>query len=164
MTNSGSLLKLMSIESVIPSSHLIICRPFFSSLQSFPASGSFPVSQLFAQVAKYWSLNLQHQSFQWIFRIAFLRTDLLDLLAVQGNLKSLLQHHNSKASVLQPSAFFMVQLSHLYMTTGKTIALTLQTFVSKVMSLLLNTLSRFVIAFLPMKTLRLPWWLRQQRI
>ena len=92
-------------------------------------------------------LQLQHQSFQCIFRTDFLRTDWFDLLAVQGTLKSLLQHHSSKASVLQHSAFFMVQLSHPKMTTGKTIALTRWTFVSKVMSLLFNILSRFVMSF-----------------
>ena len=95
------------------------------------------------QVAKVLELQLQHQSFQWIFR-----TD-LDLLAMQGTLKSVLQHHSSKASILQHSAFFTVQLSHPYMTTGKTIALTRQTFLGKVMSLLLNMLSRLVITFLP---------------
>ena len=99
------------------------------------------------QVAKVLELQLQHQSFQCIFRTDFLRTDWFDLLAVQGTLKSLLQHHSSKASVLQHSAFFMVQLSHPKMTTGKTIALTRWTFVSKVMSLLFNILSRFVMSF-----------------
>ena len=101
------------------------------------------------QVAKELEFQLQHQSFQRIFRIDFFRMDWLDLLAVQGTLKSLLQHHSSKASVLQRSAFFIVQLSHPYMTTGKTIALTRQTFVDKAMSLLFNMLSRLVIAFLP---------------
>ena len=112
---------------------------YSSCLQSFPTSVSFPRVSSSNQLAKV--LQFRHQSFQWIFRIAFLRIDWFGLLAIQGNLKSLLQHHNSKASILQPSAFFMVQLSRLYITTGKTIALTLQTFVSKVISLLLNTLS-----------------------
>ena len=101
------------------------------------------------QVAKVLELQLQHQSFHWILRTYFLQIDWLDLLAVQGTLKSLLQHHNSKVSLLWRSAFFMVQLSNPYMTTGKTIALTVWTFVDKVMSLLFNILSRFVIAFLP---------------
>ena len=100
------------------------------------------------QVAKVLEFQLQHQSFQWIFRTDF-RIDRLDLFAVQGTLKSLLQHHSSKASVLQCSAFFIVQLSHPYMTIEKTIALTIQTFVGKVMSLLFNMLSKFVIVFLP---------------
>ena len=108
------------------------------------------------QVAKV--LEFQHQSFQWIFRI-FFRVDWLDLLAVQGTLKSLLQHHSSKASILRCSAFFIVQLSHPYMTTGKTLALTRQTFVSKVMSLLFNMLSRLVIAFLPRSKHLLISWL-----
>ena len=122
--------------------------PFFSLLKSFPASGSFPVSSSH-QVAKVLEFQLHHQSFQWIFRTDFLTTDWLDLLAVQGTLKSLLQHHCLKASIFWCSAFFMVHLSHPYMTTGKTIALTRQTFVGKVMSLLFNMLSRLVIAFLP---------------
>ena len=100
------------------------------------------------QVAKVLVLQLQHQSFQWLFRLILLRVDWFDFPIVQGTLKSLLQHHSSKASILKCSAFFIVQLSHPYMTTGKTIALTRRTFVSKVMSLLF-TLSRFVIAFLP---------------
>ena len=100
-------------------------------------------------MAKVLELQLQHQSLQWIFRIHFLRIDWLDLLAVQGTLKSLLQHHSSKVSILQHSAFFMVPLSHPYTTTGKTIALTRWTFVGKVMSLLFNMLSPLVIAFLP---------------
>ena len=100
------------------------------------------------QVAKVLEFQLQHQSFQWIFRMISFRMDWLDLLAVQGTLKSLLQHHSSKASVLRYSAFFIVQLSHPYMTTRKTIALTRWTFVGKVMSLLFNMLSRLVITFL----------------
>ena len=95
------------------------------------------------QVAKVLEFQLQHQSFQWIFKLISFRMDCLDLLAVQGTLKSLLQHHSSKASILRHSAFFTVQLSHPYTTTGKTIALTRRTFVGKVMSLLLNMLSNF---------------------
>ena len=152
-TNSQSLLKLMSIESVMPSNHL---HPLLS-----PSPPIFNLSQhqgLFQwvssshEVAKVLEFQLQHQSFQCIFRTDFLRIDWFDLLAVQGTLKSLLQHHSSKASILQCSAFFIVQLSHAYMTTGKIIALTRQTFVGKVMSLLFNMLSRFSsknIAFLP---------------
>ena len=104
-------------------------------------------------------LQIQHQSFQRIFRISF-RMDWLDLLAVQGTLKSLLQHHSSKASVLQHSAFFMAQLSHLHVTARKTVALTIRTFVSKVMSLLFNMLSRFAIAFLPRSKCLLISWLQ----
>ena len=129
---------------------------FSSCSQFFPASGSFSMRQLFHQVAQVLEFQLQHQSFQWIFRI-----DWFDLLAVQRTLKSpLLQHQRSKASILRYSAFFMVQLSHLYTTTGKTITLTRQTFVSKVMSLLFNMLSRLVIAFLPMSKHVLISWLQ----
>ena len=117
----------------------------FSHLQSFPASGS-------SQVAKLLEFQLQHQSLQWIVRA--------DLLAVQGTLKHLLQHHSSKASILWRLAFFIVQLSHPYMTTGKTIALTRQTFVDKVMSLLFNMLSRLVITFLPRSKCLLISWLQ----
>ena len=123
--------------------------PFSSCLQSFPASGSFQISQFFASGGpKYWSFSFsirpsnEHPGF-----ISF-RMDWLDLIAVQGTFKNLLQHHSSKASILQHSAFFIVQLSHPYMTTGKTIALTRWTFVGKVMSLLLICLSRLVITFL----------------
>ena len=98
-------------------------------------------------LTKVLEFQLQHQSFQWIFRLISFRTDWFDLIAVQGTLKSLLQHHSSKASILRHSAFFIIQLSHLYMATGKTKALTKWTFVSKVMSLLLNMLSRLVIVF-----------------
>ena len=140
-----SVLKFMSSESVMPSNHLsLFVIPFSSCHQSFPASGSFLMSQFFASVGKVLELKLHYQSFQWIFRTDFLEIDWLDLLAVQGTLKSLLQHHSSKALILQCSAFFMVQSSHPYMTTGKTIALTRWTFIGKVMSLL----SKFVIAFL----------------
>ena len=104
--------------------------------------------------------QLQHQSYQGIFELISFRMDWLDLLAVQGALKSLLQHHSSKASILQRSAFFTVQLSHPYMTIGKTIALTRQTFVDKVMSLLFNVLSRLVIAFLPRSKCLLISWLQ----
>ena len=112
------------------------------------------------QVAKVLEFQLQHQTFQWIFRTDFLYNGLAGSPAVQGTLKSLLQHHSSKASILQHSAFFIVQLSHPYMTTGKTIALTRWTFVGKVMSLLFNMLSRLVITFLPRSKCLLISWLQ----
>ena len=128
--------------------------PFFFCLQSSPASRSFPMSWRFASGGR---SMLQQWSFQWIFRVDFLRIDWFDLLAVQGTLKSLLQHI-SKASILWRSTFFMIRLSHLYMTTGKTITLTMQTFVGKVISLLFNMLFRFVIAFLERsKSLFISW-------
>ena len=145
ITISWSSLKLRSIESVMPSSHLILCRNTSQPQSLFQWVNSSH------EVAKVLEFQLQHHSFQWIFRVDFFRIDWFYLLAVQGTLKSLLQHHSSKASILRCSAFFTVQLSHPYMTSAKTIALTLQAFVGKVMSLLFNTLSRFVIAlFLPL--------------
>ena len=138
ITNSWSLLKLMSIESVRPSNHLILCCPLLLLPSIFPSIRVFPNESLPMMWPKYWSFPSasEHPGL-----ISF-RMDWLDLLAEQETLKSLLQHHTSKASVLQNSAFFMVQLSHLYMTTGKTKALTRQTFVGKVTSLCFNTLSR----------------------
>ena len=136
---------------------------------SYPSPLAFNLSQpqgLFQwissshQVAKVLELQLQHQSFQWIFRLIFFGMDWLDLLAVQGTLKSLFQHHSLKASVLWCSAFFIVQLSHPYMTTGKIIALIRWTFVGKVMSLLFNMLSRLVITFLPRSRHLLISWLQ----
>ena len=136
----------MSIVLVMPSSVV----PFSSSLQSFPASGSFQTSQLSAyRWSKYWSFSFNISPSNEHPALISFRMDWLDLLAVQGTLKSLLQHHSLKASILRLSAFFTVQLSHPYMTTGKTIALTRRTFVGKVMSLFLNMLSRLVITFLP---------------
>ena len=134
-----------------------LCHPTISSFtilffcpQSFPASGSFPVSQLFASGGhKYWSFNFSISLSNDYSGLISIRIDSFDLFAVQGTLKSLLQHHSSKASIIWHSAFFMVQLLYLYMTTGKIIVLTIQRFVRKVMSLLFNTLSRFVIAFNP---------------
>ena len=123
--------------------------PLFSRPQSFPESGSFPMSQLFTSVSKVLEFQLQLSPSNEHTGLISFRMDWLDLLVVQGTLKSLLQHHSSKASILWRSAFFIVQLSHPYMTTGKTIALTRQTFVDKVMSLLFNMLSRLVITFLP---------------
>ena len=160
ITNSRSLLKLMPIESVTPSNHLILCRPFSSCPQSLPASGSFPMSQLFARWPKYWSFSFSISPSNEHPGLISFRMDWLDLLAVQGTLKSLLQHHNSKASIFQHSAFFTVQLFHLYMTTGKTTALTRWTFVVKVMSLLFNMLSRLVITFLPRSKRLLISWLQ----
>ena len=134
--------------------------PFSFQLQSFPASESFQMSQLFVSVAEVLELQLQHQSFQWTPRTDLLRMDRLDHCAVQGALKSLLRHQSSKASMLRHSAFFIVQLSHPYMTTGKTIALTRRTLVGKVMSLLLNMVSRLVITFLPKSKSFLISWLQ----
>ena len=131
----------------------------FSYPQSFRASGSFQMSQLFASVwPKYWSFSFSISPSSEHPGLISFRMDWLDLFSVQGTLKSLLQHHSSKASVLQHSAFFIVQLSHPYVTTGKTIALTRQTFVGKVMSLLFNMLSRLIITFLPRsKRLLISW-------
>ena len=137
ITSSQSLLKLMSIESVMPSNHLILCRPLLLQPSIFPSIRVFSNE----------SVLLLSSSNEYSGLISF-KTDWFDFLAVQGTLKSL-QHHNSKASIFWHSAFFVVQLSHPYMTTGKTIALTIQTFVSKVMSLLFNMLFGFVITFLP---------------
>ena len=149
ITNSRSSPKLMSIESVMPSRHLILCRPLLLLPPIPPRSRVFSnESTLSMRWPKYWSFSFsiipskEHPGL-------ISRMDWLDLLAVQGTRKSLLQNHSSKASILQRSAFFAVQLSHPYMTTGKTIALTRWTFVGKVMSLLLNILSRLVITFLP---------------
>ena len=137
--------------------------PFSSSCpQSFPASGSFQMSQLFVCMRwpKYWSFSFSISPSNEHPGLISFRMDWVDLLAVQGTLKSLLQHHSSKASILQCSAFFTVQLSHPYMTTGKTIALTRWTFVGKVMSLFLNMLSRLVITFLPRSKCLLISWLQ----
>ena len=126
----------MSVELVMLSSHLILCCPFSFCLQSLPASESFPMSQLFASGGqKYWSFSFSISPASECSGLISFRINWFDLLAVQGTLKSLLQHHSSKASVLRRSAFFTVQLSHPYMTTGKTIALTRWTFDGKVMSL-----------------------------
>ena len=150
----------MSIELVMPSNHLILCHP----LLLLPSI--FPSIRLFSNES---ALRISCQSIGFSFNISSsnehpglisFRMDWLDLLAVQGTLKSLLQHHSSKASILQCSAFFIVQLSHPYLTTGKTIALTRQTFVGKVMSLLFNMLSRLVITFLPRSKRLLISWLQ----
>ena len=151
VTYSRSLLKLMSIESVLPSNHLILCRPLSSCPQSFPAGIRVfsTESALHIRWPKYWSFCFSVSPFNDYSGLISFRIDWLDLLAVQGTLKSLLQHNNLKTSSLRRSAFFMVQLSNPYMTTGKAIALTIQTFVSKVTSLLFNMLPKFVIDFLP---------------
>ena len=133
---------------------------FSSHLQPFPASGSFQMSQFFTSGGQSIGLSFSISPSNEYSGLTSFRMDWLDLLAVQGTLKTLLQHHSLKASILQHSAFIIVQLSHLYMTTGKTIALTRWTFVSKLMSLLFNTLSRFVIAFLPRSKHLLISWLQ----
>ena len=150
ITNARSSLRLTSIESVMSSSHLILCRPLLLLPPIPPSIRVFSnESTLRRRWPTYWSFNLSISPFKEIPGLISFRMDWLDLLAVQGTLRSLLQHHSSKASILQPSDFFIVQLSHAYMTTGKTIALTRWTFTDKVMSLLLNMLSRLVITFLP---------------
>jgi len=150
IANSWSLPKLMCIESVMPSSHLILCRPLLLLPPIPPSIRVFSnESTLHMRWPKYWSFSFSISPSKGHPGLISFRMDWLDLLAVQGTLKSLLQHHSSKASILQCSAFFTVQLSHPYMTIGKTIALTRRTFVGKVMSLLLNMLSRLVITSLP---------------
>ena len=140
----------MSIESVMPSNHFILCHPLLLLPSSFPSIRVFSnESALHIRWPKYWSFSFSISPSSEHPGLVSFRLDWLDLLAVQGTLKSLLQHHSSKASILQCSAFFIAQLSHPYMTTGKTIALTRWTFVDKVMSLLFNMLSRLVITFLP---------------
>ena len=147
---SWSLLKLTSIESMMLSNHLILCHPLLLLSSIFPSIRVFSnESALRIRWPKYWRFSFSiHTSNEYLGFISFW-IDWFDLLAVQGTLKSLLQHHSLKTSVLWLSDFFMVQLSHPYMTTGKAITLTRWTFVDKVMCLLLNMLSRFVIAFLP---------------
>ena len=159
--NSLSLLKLMSIESVMPSNHLILCCPLLLPPSIFPSIRIFSKeSVLCIRWPKYWSFSFNISLSNEYSGLISFRMDWLDLLALQGTLKSLLQHYSSKASILWCSAFSMVQLSHPYMTTGKTIALTRWTFDGKVMSLLLNMLSRLVIAFLPRSKRILISWLR----
>ena len=158
-TISQSLVKLMSIELMMPSNHLVLCRPILLLPTVFPRITVFSnESSLCMMWPKYWSFNIspskEHPG------LTSFRMDWLDLLAVQGTLKSLLQHHSSKASILQHSAIFMVQFSHPYMTTRKTTALTRRTFVGKVMSLLFNMLSSLVITFLPRSKRLLISWLQ----
>ena len=150
ITSSQSPHKLMSIESVMPSSHLILCRPLLLLTSIFPSIRVLSnESDLHIRWPKYWSFSCNISPSNEHPGLISFKMDWLDLLAVQGTLKSLLQHHSSKASIFRCSAFFIVQLSHPYMTTGKTAALTRWTFVDKVMSLLFNMLSRLVITFLP---------------
>ena len=150
ITSSQSLLKLMSIKSVMPSNHFILCCPLLLPPSIFPSIRVFSdESALHIRWPKYWNFSFNVSPSNKYSGLISFRIDWFDLLAVQGTLKSVLQHHSSKASVLWGSAFFTVQVSHPYMTTGKTIALTRWTFVGKVMSLLLNMLSRLVITFLP---------------
>ena len=150
ITNSQSLLKLMSIKSVMSSNHLILCHPLLLPPSIFPSFRVFAnESALHIRWPKYWSFSFSISPSNEYSGLTSFRMDWLDLLAVQGTLKSLLQQHSSKASILRCSAFFMVQLSYPYMTTGRTIALTRQTFVGKVMSLLFNMLSNLVMTFLP---------------
>ena len=145
-----SLLNLMSIESVMPSNHLILYHPLFLLLSSFPRIRVFSnESALHMRWPKYWHFSFKNSPSNEHPGLISFRMDLLDLLAAQGTLKSLLQHHSSRTSILQRSAFLIVELSYPYMTTGKTIALTRWTFVDKVMSLLFNMLSSLVITFLP---------------
>ena len=161
ITNSRSSLRLTSIESVMPSSHLILCRPLLLFPPIPPSIRVFSnESTLRMRWPKYWNFSFSVIPSKEIPGVISFRIAWLDLLAVQGTLKSLLQHHSSKASILQLSAFFTVQLSHPYMTTGKTIALTRRTFVGKVMSLLFNMLSRSVITFLPRSKHLLISWLQ----
>ena len=148
--NSWSMLKLVSNKSVRPSNHLILCRPLLFPPSIFPSIIVFSnESVLCIRWLKYWSFSFSISPSNEHPVLVSFRMDWLDLLAVQGTLKSLLQHHSSKASILWCSVFFMVQLLHPYMTTGKTIAFTMWTFVGKVMSLLFNMLSKLVITFLP---------------
>ena len=160
ITNSRSLPKLMSVELVMPSNHLILCRPLFLLLSIFPSIRVFSnESALHIRWPKYWRFSFNISLSNEHLGPISLQMDWLDRLAVQGTLKRLLQHHSSKASILSHSAFFTVQLSHPYMTTGKTTALTRRTFVGKVMSLLFNMLSRLVITFLPRSMRLLISWL-----
>ena len=161
ITNSQSSPKLMCIKSVMPSSHLILCHPLLLLPPIPPSIRVFSnESALHMRWPKYWSFSFNISPSSEHPGLVSFRMDWLDLLAVQGTLKSLLQHHSSKASILWLSAFFTVQLSHPYMNTGKTIALTRRNFVGKVISLLFNMLSRLVITFLPRSKHLLISWLQ----
>ena len=153
--------QLPELKLVTPSNHLILCHPLLLLPSIFPSIRVFSnESALRIRWRKYWSFSVSISLSNEYSGMTFFRMDWLDLLAVQGTLKSLLQHHSSKASILRCSAFLIVQLSHPYMTTGKTIALTRWTFVDKVMSLLFNMLSRLVITFLPRRKHLLISWLQ----
>src|SRR5574340_529997 len=161
ITNSWNLPKLMSIESVMPSNHLILCRPLLFLPSIFPSIRVFyNESVLCIRWPKYWSFSFSTRPSNEHSGLISFKIDWFDLLAVQGALKSLLQHHSSKASIFQCSAFFTVQLSNPYMTTGRTIALIRWTFVRKVISLPFNMLSRLVTAFLPRSKHLLISWLQ----
>ena len=161
ITNSQSLLKLMSVESVMPSNHFILCCPLLLLPSIFPSIRVFSnESALRIRWPKYWSFSFSISPSNEYSGLISFRMDWLDFLSVQGILKSLLQHHISKASILWHSAFFIVQLSHPYMTTGKTIALTRWTFGGKVMSLVFNMLSRLVITVLSRSKHLLISWLQ----
>ena len=151
----------MSTESVMPSNHLTLCHPLLLLPSIFPSIRVFSnESALRIRWPKYWSFNFSISSSKEHPELISFRMDWLDLLAVQGSLKRLLQHHSSKVSIVRCSAFFIVQLSHPYMTTGKTKALTRRTFVGKVMSVLFNMLSRLIITFLPRGKCLLISWLQ----
>ena len=157
-TSLSHLLEFAQVHFHCMSSHLILWCPLLLLPSIFPSIRVF-FQWVHIRWPKYWpKIQLQHQSYQWVLRVDLFNIGWFHLLAVQGTLKNLLQHHSLKASFLQCSAFFIVQLSQPYMTTGKTIALTIQTFVSKLMSLLFNTLS-FFIAFLPRRNCLLISWL-----
>ena len=159
ITNSQSLLKFMSIESVMPSNHLILCHPLLLPPLIFPSIKVFSnESVLHMRWPKFWSFSFSVSPSNEYSGLISFRMDWLDLLAVQGTLKSLFQHHSSKASIFWCSTFFVVQLSHPYITTGKTVALTRWTFVGKVMSQLFKMLSRLVITFLPRSKHHLISW------
>ena len=161
VNNSRSLLKLMSIKPMMPSSYLILCLPLLLLPSIFPNIRVFSnESVLCIRWPKYWSFSFSISPSNKYSGLISFRIDWFDLLAVQASLKSLLQHHSSKASILQCSAFFIVQLSHPYMTTGKTIALTRWAFIGKVISLLLNMLCRLVKTFLPRSKSILISWLQ----
>ena len=161
ITNSQNLLKLMSIASVMLFNHLILCHLLLLPPSIFPSIRVFSnESVLRIRWSKYWSFSFNISPSNEYSGLISFKMDWLDLLAIQGTLKSLLQHHSSKVSILRPSAFFIVQLSHPYMTTGKTIALTRRTLVGKVTSLLLTMLSRLVITFLPRSKHLLMSWLQ----
>ena len=165
ITNSRSLLKFMSIESVMPSNHLILCRPLLLLPSIFPSIRVFSnESALHIRWPKYWNFSFSISPSNEYWGLISFRIDWVYFLAVQGSLKSLIQHYSSKASILQHSAFFIVQLLHPYITTGKTITLTRWTFVGKVMSLFLNMLSRLVITFLPRSKHLLISWLQSSSV
>ena len=151
----------MFIESVMPSNHLILCHPLLLPSSIFPSIRVFPNESAFCiRWPKYWSFSFSISLFNEYSGLISFRMDWLDLLPVQGTLRSLLQHHSSNTSIFRCSAFFIVQLSHPYMTTGKTMALTRRTFVGKVMSLLFNMQSRLVIPFFQMSKCLLTSWLQ----